>query len=107
MTVLEIMTRVHVGRGCSVERLVCHPRLPLIAGLDGERPAVHIWAGEAGQLRELGSVGEESDGYGDATGWKRNRRTPALAWHPDEPRLVVAGGERGVVQWSPAGLSVP
>lgn len=56
-------------------------------------------------MRELGCVGAESDGYGDAVGWERIERTPALAWHPDEPRLLVAGGEYGVVQWTPAGLS--
>lgn len=105
VTDLEAMARVRVSSGCPVERLVCHPRLPLVAGLDGERPAVHVWSCEAGQLRELGSVGAESDGYGDAFGWERIERTPALAWHPDEPRLVVAGGECGVVQWTPAGLS--
>ncbi|MCT9011296.1 hypothetical protein [Streptomyces rhizosphaerihabitans] len=105
MTDLEAMARVRVSSGCPVERLVCHPRLPLVAGLDGERPAVHVWSCEAGQLRELGSVGAELDGYADALGWERIERTPALAWHPDEPRLVVAGGECGVVQWTPAGLS--
>lgn len=105
VTDLEAVARVRVSSGCPVERLVCHPRLPLVAGLDGERPAVHVWSCEAGQLRELGSVGAESDGYGDAFGWDRVERTPALAWHPDKPRLVVAGGECGVVQWTPAGLS--
>lgn len=55
-------------------------------------------------LRELGSVGAESEGYGDDFGWERIERTPALAWHPDDPRLVVAGGECGVTQWTPAGL---
>lgn len=84
---------------------MCHPRLPLVAGLDGERPAVRVWGCEAGQLRELGCVGAESDGYGDAFGWERIERTPAVAWHPHEPRLVVAGDEHGVVQWTPSGLS--
>ncbi|NUR01019.1 MAG: hypothetical protein HOY79_32165 [Streptomyces sp.] len=84
--------------------MVCHPRLPVVAGLDGGRPAVHVWSCESGALRELGCVGAESEGYGDAAGWERIERTPALAWHPDEPRLVVAGSERGAVQWTPAGL---
>lgn len=104
VTDLEAMARVRAGSGCPVERLVCHPRLPVVAGLDGERPAVHMWSCEAGQLRELGSIGAESDGYGDAFGWERMERTPTLAWHPDEPRLVVAGAECGVVQWTPAGI---
>ncbi|CAG6391895.1 hypothetical protein SCOCK_140093 [Actinacidiphila cocklensis] len=105
VTDLEDMARARVSSGRRVERLVCHPRLPLVAGLGGERPAVHVWSCQAGQLRELGCVGAESDGYGDAVGWERIERTPALAWHPDEPRLLVAGGEYGVVQWTPAGLS--
>jgi hypothetical protein len=76
-----------------------------VAGLDGERPAVRVWGCEAGELRELGCVGAESDRYGDDFGWERIERTPAVAWHPGEPRLVVAGDEYGVVQWTPAGLS--
>ncbi|MBM9506574.1 hypothetical protein ITX44_18835 [Streptomyces sp. KK5PA1] len=86
--------------------MICHPRLPLVAGLDAERPAVHIWDCGAGQLRQLGSVGAESSVYGDAIGWDRMERTPAVAWHPHQPLLVVAG-EDGVVQWTPAGLREP
>ncbi|NUS14698.1 MAG: hypothetical protein HOY69_25430 [Streptomyces sp.] len=104
MTVLEAVARARVSSGCPVERLVCHPRLPLVAGLDGERPAVHVWSCEAGRLREVGCVGGESDVYGDAFGWDRAELTPASAWHPDEPRLLVAGGEEGVVQWTPDGV---
>ncbi|WP_255954963.1 hypothetical protein [Streptomyces odontomachi] len=61
---------------------------------------VHVWDCEAGQLHEIGAVGAESAGYGDADGWERRQRTPAVAWHPDRPLLVVAG-EGGVVQWTP------
>jgi hypothetical protein len=105
VTDLEALARVRVSSGFPVERLVCHPRLPLIAALDGERPAVRVWGCEAGQLRELGCAGAESDDYGDAFGWERIERTPAVAWHPYERQLVVVGGEYGVVRWSPAGLS--
>ncbi|WP_240634129.1 MULTISPECIES: WD40 repeat domain-containing protein [Streptomyces] len=104
MTVVEAVARVRVSNGRPVEQLACHPRLPLVAGLDSERPAVHVWDCEAGQLHELGSVGAESTVYGDAVGWDRTKRTPAVTWHPDQPLLVVAG-EGGVVQWTPAGLS--
>ncbi|PSM43247.1 hypothetical protein C6Y14_11545 [Streptomyces dioscori] len=83
--------------------MVCHPRLPLIAGLDSGRPAVHIWDGGAGELRELGSVGAGSEAYDDAFGWNRHKRTPAMAWHPVQPLLMVAN-EDGVVRWTPAGL---
>jgi hypothetical protein len=78
----------------------------LAAGLDSERPAVHVWEFGAGQLHELGTVGAESAVYGDAVGWERRERTPAVAWHPDQPLLMVAG-EDGVVRWTPAGLSEP
>ncbi|EYT81959.1 hypothetical protein CF54_16190 [Streptomyces sp. Tu 6176] len=82
--------------------MACHPRLPLVACWDAERPAVHIWSCGTGELRELGSVGAASDAYGDAIGRDRTTRTPAVAWHPDQPLLVVAG-EDGVVRWTPAG----
>ncbi|MDX3798556.1 hypothetical protein [Streptomyces sp. AK04-3B] len=103
---VEVISQVRVGSGRPVERLACHPRLPLVAGWDSERPAVHVWACEAGRLRELASIGAESSAYGDSIGWDRARRTPAAAWHPDLPLLVVAG-EDHVLQWTPAGLSAP
>ncbi|MDX2937527.1 hypothetical protein [Streptomyces ipomoeae] len=106
MTDLETVARARVGGGACLERVVCHPRLPLIAGLDSERPAVHVWDCGAGQLRELETVGAGSPVYGDAIGWDRTQRTPAVAWHPDRPLLMVAG-EHGVVRWTPAGLSEP
>lgn len=73
---------------------------------DSERPEVHIWDCGAGQLRELGSVGLTSNAYGDAFGWERAERTPAVAWHPDRPLLVVTG-EDGLRQWTPAGVCEP
>jgi hypothetical protein len=81
---------------------VCHPRLPLVAGLDSERPAVHVWDGQAGKLRELGTVGADSAVYADAFGWQRKKRTPAVAWHPEQSLLLVAN-EAAVVPWAPAG----
>jgi hypothetical protein len=92
-----------VGSGASVEQLVCHPRLSLIAGLDSQRPAVHVWDCTAGELHELGTVGTDSTLYGDAIGWKRRKRTPAAVWHPDQPLLLVAG-EATVARWTPAGV---
>lgn len=77
---------------------------PLVAGLDSERPAVRVWDCGAGKLHELGTVGADSAVYGDASGWRRMKRTPAAAWHPDQPLLLVAG-EGGVVRWTPAGFS--
>jgi WD40 repeat protein len=90
--------------GDPVERLVCHPRLPLVAGLVSQRPAVGVWDCGTGQLLELGIVGAESSVYGDAAGWQRFTRTPAVAWHPDQPLLVVAS-EGTLTRWTPAGLS--
>ncbi|MGW6832218.1 hypothetical protein ACWGCI_02205 [Streptomyces sp. NPDC054949] len=106
MTDLEVVARGMVGGGRSFEQLRCHPRLPLVACSDSERPAVHIWDYGTGQLRELGSVCFTSNAYGDALGWEWAERTPAVAWHPDQPLLVVAG-EDGLRQWTPAGISEP
>ncbi|WAL68548.1 hypothetical protein ORV05_12485 [Amycolatopsis cynarae] len=104
MTVVEAVTRVPIGDGAPAERLICHPRLPLVAGLDSQRPAVHVWECGAGQLRALGTVGGESDVYADAEGWQRMRATPGVAWHPEQPLLAVAS-EGKVVRWTPGGLS--
>jgi WD40 repeat protein len=97
---VEILAR---AGGTHAERLVCHPRLSLVAALDSERPAVHIWDCGGGSLAELGTVGASAVGYPE-DGWQRRLQTPALAWHPDQPYLAVAG--RGAVtQWTPAGTS--
>ncbi|MEU6141211.1 WD40 repeat domain-containing protein [Streptomyces sp. NPDC047081] len=104
MTVVETVARVASSGGAPVERLVCHPRLPLVAGLDAERPAVRVWDCAEGRLRELGTVGGESAVYGDALGWDRMNRTPSVTWHPEEPLLVVAS-EDGVARWTSAALS--
>lgn len=101
---LEITTHVRVDGGVPVERVVCHPRLPLIAGWDSKRPAVRVWDNTDGNLRECGIVGVDSPVYGEADGWDRFERTPAAAWHPREPLLVVAV-EGDVVQWAPDGVS--
>jgi hypothetical protein len=103
MAVVETVTHVQVGSGACVEQLVCHPRLPLVAGLDSERPAVHVWDCGAGELHELGTAGTDSAVYGDADGWERMKRTPTAAWHPDQPLLLVAS-EGAVVRWTPAGV---
>ncbi|WP_430741813.1 hypothetical protein ACQZOG_24925 [Streptomyces sp. P13-3-3] len=104
MTELEVVAR-GTARGVRVvEQLVCHPRLQLVACLDSQRPAVHVWGFGGEQFRELGSVWLSSAPYGDALGWERLRRTPAVAWHPEQPFLVVAG-EDGVLRWTPAGVS--
>jgi hypothetical protein len=103
---VDVMSQVRVDGGHPVERLLCHPRLPLVAGWDSKRPTVRVWAGDSGRLHELAAVGAESSAYGDAVGRHRARRTPAAAWHPHLPLLVVAG-EDHVLQWTAEGLSRP
>ncbi|WP_364705424.1 WD40 repeat domain-containing protein [Streptomyces ossamyceticus] len=102
MTVVETVARVRAGSGSSVVRLFRHPRLPLVAGLDAERPTVRVWDCGAGRLRELGCVGAESREYGDVE-WEKRGRIPAADWHPRQPLLVVAG-EDGVRRWTPDGV---
>ena len=94
-----------VGRAAAaVERLVCHARLPLVAGLDATRPAVHVWQLGSGSVRLVGTVASGPDDYAGAEGWDRTKLTPALAWHPVGAQLVVVG-PAGVQQWTPAGTS--
>jgi hypothetical protein len=81
-----------------IERLVCHPRLPLVAGLDAARPAVCVLDGE---LRELAVIGRDARPYCDDD---RELRTPTVTWHPYEPVLMVPTGE-GVIRWSPRGVT--
>ena len=104
MTVVEPVARVRVGGGAAAGRLVCHPRLPLVAGLESARPAVHIWDCDAGRLHALATIGAESTAYGDVRPRNREQPAPAVAWHPDQPLLVVSDGN-GLARWTPDGLS--
>ncbi|GAA3298853.1 hypothetical protein GCM10020218_087350 [Dactylosporangium vinaceum] len=95
----------------SVERLIAHPRLPLVAGLEAAGPAVHVWDCADGAPRRSGGIERRGEPYDDeaAFGWDRRERTPAVAWHPTDPVLVVATAE-DLVQWTPetvAPLPVP
>jgi len=90
VTVLETAARARLSSGTHAERMVPHPSLPLVAGLDSDRRAVRVWDYSEGQLREVGIVGVGSAPYGKAIGWNRIRRIPGLAWHPDESLLLVA-----------------
>jgi hypothetical protein len=84
-----------------LDRLLAHPRLPLIAGLEADRPAVHVWDWGTGTPRELAVV--EGEAY-HAEPWERMDQIPALAWHPHEARLAMTGAA-GLRQWTPDGLS--
>jgi hypothetical protein len=96
--------RVVIDGGSFAERFVCHPRSPLIAGLDSARPAVHVWEFEAAGLRELDVVDADAAEY-PPEAWNRLDRIPSVAWHPHDPRLLVTGGA-GLRQWAPDGMSV-
>lgn len=48
-------------------------------------------------------MGLSSAPYAHAFGWERMRRTPAAAWHPERPLLVVTG-EDGLLQWTTDGV---
>ncbi|MCZ7423403.1 hypothetical protein O7605_28255 [Verrucosispora sp. WMMA2121] len=96
-------TLAQVPSKATLDRLLCHPRLPLIAGWDADRPAIRIWEYAVGQLREVGGFGADSAGY-DAVGHDRFERTPSAAWHPGEPRLVVVDGA-STVCWTPSGTT--
>lgn len=92
-----------IETGSRFERLVPHPRLPLVACLDTHRPAVEVWDG-SGPPRRLTTVGADQPSYDGDDGWRRDQRTPDVSWHPEQPDLVVTD-ERGVRRWSPAGSS--
>lgn len=104
MVLIEAVTRIRASGGSRVERLEAHPALPLAAGWDSTCPAVHVWSFEAGELRELATVGGELAPYGDAIGWERFKREPTIAWHPDQPLLLVVN-EGAVRRWTPDGVS--
>ncbi|MFY1615414.1 hypothetical protein [Micromonospora sp. WMMD736] len=88
----------------TTQRLLAHPRLPLVAAWDADRPAIRIWEHGDGHLRECAAVGVGSTGYAQDVGYDRLKRTPSAAWHPDDPLLAVADTE-SLVAWTPSGTS--
>jgi hypothetical protein len=103
---IEPLASTMLPDGVVVERLVSHPRLPLVAGVDAARPAVHVWRWESAGLTHVATVGEDADAYGDAFGWDRMRLVPSAAWHPERALLVV-NGLGGLVLWEPDGVTTP
>lgn len=99
---MEILARV--PSGVTTQRLLAHPRLPLVAAWDADRPTIRIWEYGDGQLRECGALGVDSTGYAADIGYDRLKRTPSAAWHPSEALLVVADAD-SVVRWTPAHTS--
>lgn len=84
-----------------VERLVAHPRLALVAGVDATRPAVHVWDLD---LRPVGTISADADTYDNVPSWERYQQVSGLAWHPHEPVLLVTAG--GVLwRWTPDGMT--
>jgi hypothetical protein len=82
-----------------ISRLIAHPRLPLVAGLDANRPAIHIWEVGPDGLRALEVVDGGGEPYDQERPWETHRRLPSAAWHPQEPILAVTFGA-GVTTWS-------
>ncbi|WP_337824037.1 hypothetical protein [Amycolatopsis sp. A1MSW2902] len=95
MTAVQAIARIPAA---SIGELVSHPKLPLVAGIDQERPAVHLYYAEK-VLREIGAVGADSAEYGKFGRW------PVVAWHPERPELVVPGSGE-TVRWTRNGTSV-
>ncbi|MFF0317721.1 hypothetical protein ACFYPH_24200 [Micromonospora sp. NPDC005252] len=72
---MEILARVRSG--ATVQRLLSHPRLPLVAAWDDDRPAIRIWEYGDGHLRECGALGVGSAVYVEDIGYERFERTPS------------------------------
>jgi hypothetical protein len=103
MAGVKILARFLLDSGMPVERLLCHPQLPLVAALDGERPAVHVFDCERHELHPLGSIGAHAAAYGEIDWWTRMLRDPFVAWNPVAP-LLLAAIEGTVWYWSSAGV---
>lgn len=96
----DLQVRGLVRMPTGADRLLCHPRLPLLAALDVGRPAVSVWDWASGEAREVATIGGDAARYDEFPSWERAQRTPSVSWHPYDPVLVVAGAEGGLRQWS-------
>jgi hypothetical protein len=100
----DLVKRIALEGAGRLECAACHPSLPLVAGLAIDRPAVSVWSYEAGGgARLLATVGDDERRYDDYPLWERFGLTPSLSWHPDHPRLAIAG-HHALLEWSPDAL---
>jgi hypothetical protein len=104
MAGVEILAGCVIDNGMPVERLLCHPRLPLVAAFDGQRPAAHVFDCGQGDLRPLATVGDGAAPYGKVERWERMLREPFVAWHPVDP-LLLAAVEGTLWCWAPPGVA--
>jgi WD40 repeat protein len=97
------VSRIQINSDDRVDRLVCHPRLPLVAGEEYYgRPVAHVWDFTGGQLRKVGTI----SAAGDPSSWW----PLAMSWEAGQSLLLAAGkGIRGaagsVARWTPAGVA--
>ena len=95
----RIQSRV-LAEGIALDSLAVHSRLPLVAGLGRDRPSVQVWEFGPDDLRELTSFDRDASAYAeDDFGDDRRQREPRVAWHPSEPRLLLAS-TAGLSEWS-------
>ncbi|MFB6890283.1 TolB family protein [Kitasatospora sp. NPDC056327] len=119
MTDIAVLARARAGDGRPAERLTCHPRLPLVAATAAGSRLVRIWDFADGLLREAASfdlglqgLGSGDPGHGDPAAQPpddRSARWPGgclpLAWHPEQPLLLVTD-RTTLVRWTPDGPPV-
>ncbi|MFD8482883.1 hypothetical protein [Kitasatospora sp. NPDC059673] len=102
MTQLALLARLSADDRLPVERLTRHPRLPLVAGAATGCRLVRIWDCGGGQVRELAPVDLGLAPEPDPADWWRPDGPPPVAWHPEQPLLVVADGNT-LTRWTPDG----
>lgn len=95
VTDLEVVARGLAGAERSFEQLRCHPRLPLVACSDSERPAVHIWAAARGSCANSAPwasrrtpMGSGRSGHDDRGRLHRPNLAPASSRHQRGPGPV-------------------
>jgi len=99
MTELAVLARLRGDADSPVEKLTCHPRLPLAVAVAADCRTVRVLDCGEGQLRELAALDAEpgASPWGDSA-------PQAVAWHPHEPLLLVADGD-SLLRWTPGGTS--
>ncbi|MGX4736370.1 hypothetical protein [Kitasatospora griseola] len=106
MTELAVLARLSADSKHPVEQLVRHPRLPLVAGTAAKSRLVRVWDCGGGRLHEFAPVDLGPAREPDPAEWWRSETAPPVAWHPEQPLLVVADGST-LTRWTPDGPSVP
>lgn len=102
---IRVVARQQLPQDGLLERLSCHPGLPLVAAVDATAPVVRVWDCGQEQMTLVRTIDADARPCPPGPPWQNEQDVPALAWHPRDPVLLIATPGR-LRRWGPEGIAV-